>query len=66
LYGIEEIKENEEWPKMKSAELNTGEISEALAVKISNNLSVAIESAVFLQNNEQIVLYTSNILEQQL
>jgi len=40
---------------MKVSELNDKDITEDSAIKISNRLSVAIESAVFLQNNEQIV-----------
>ncbi len=40
---------------MKVPELNDKEIMEENAIKISNRLSVAIESAIYLQNKEQIV-----------
>lgn len=54
LYGIEEVKESGEWSKMKVPELNREDITEEAAIRVSNNLAVAIESAVFFQNNEII------------
>ncbi len=40
---------------MKNQELHHPEIEESSAIKICNNLAVAIESAIFLHNGESIV-----------
>lgn len=42
---------------MKNPDFNRSDIDETFAIKICNNLAVAIESAIFLQNNESIVKY---------
>jgi hypothetical protein len=49
------LKQNEEWKKVKVAELNQENISESVATKISHNLSVAIETSFFLINGEVVV-----------
>jgi len=41
---------------MKIPELSKPEIPEFAAIRICNNLAVSIESAIYLQNNESIVI----------
>jgi hypothetical protein len=42
---------------MKNPELSQQDIKESAAIRLCNNLAVAIESAIYLQNNESIVIY---------
>jgi hypothetical protein len=57
LYGIEEIKESGDWKKMKVEHLAKGNISEREAIKCCTDLGVAIESAIYYQNDKTIVKY---------
>ena len=45
---------------MKIPELSQPDIPESAAFRICNNLAVAIESAIYLQNNESIVINNYN------
>jgi hypothetical protein len=55
LYGIEELKESGDWKKMKVPELAKENIPESKAVRLSKDLAVAIESAIYFQNDRSIV-----------
>ncbi len=54
LYGIEEIKDNDDKKLTKNIELGNQNTNLSVSVKICNNLSIAIETAIFIQNGESI------------
>jgi len=54
LYGIEEIKENLiETDKVKNSQLSNAILTENTSIKLCSSISVAIETAMWLQNGEQ-------------
>jgi hypothetical protein len=58
LYGVEELKETGYWKKMKTEALNKEHIPELSAISLCKDLAVAIESAIYFQNDKSIVIHS--------
>jgi hypothetical protein len=61
LYGIEEIKQNGDWKKMRNPELIQENASESHIVSICSNIAVSIETAAYLLNNESMVKFVKKL-----
>jgi len=54
---VEEIKEYNDFSKIKNNQLFNPGVLDSSEIKICNNIAVAIESAIYLQNMETIVIF---------